>query len=57
MKFRAPLKLDVSMERNQQETIAAVANNPLMQSLQRNAEHDARLAAQLQKARPGLFAQ
>lgn len=57
VKFRAPLKLDVSMERNMRETIAAVENNPLMQSLQKNAEHDSRLAAQLQKARPELFAQ
>lgn len=43
VRFRVPLKLDVSMERNQREMIGAVQNNPLMatQSLHRNANLDA----------------
>ena len=40
VRYRVPLKLDQSMERNQREIIAAVEGNPLMQSLQKNAEHD-----------------
>ena len=40
VRYRVPLKLDVSMQRNQRETISAVENNPLMQSLQKNAERD-----------------
>jgi hypothetical protein len=46
-KYRAPLKLDVSLQRNQREMIEATDNNPLMQSLRRNAEHDEKLLAQL----------
>jgi hypothetical protein len=42
-----PLKLDVSRERNMYETVAAVDNNPLMQSLKRNAETDERRLAQM----------
>lgn len=56
VKYRAPLKLDVANERNQREIIEATANNPLMQSLQKNAEHDQRLLEQLRTARPGIFA-
>ncbi len=56
VKYRAPLKLDVSSERNQREIIAQTENNPLMISIQKSAEHDARLASQLKKARPELFA-
>jgi len=55
VKYRAPPKLDVSMQRNQREIIAQTENNPLMQSLQKSAEHDERLLHQLQKARPELF--
>jgi hypothetical protein len=40
MEYRVPLKLDVSRERNQYESIAAVDNNPLMQSIRKNAELD-----------------
>jgi hypothetical protein len=40
VRYRVPLKLDQTVERNQREMIAAVENNPLMQSLQKNAEHD-----------------
>lgn len=42
VRYRVPLKLDVSMERNQRDIIGAVQSNPLMatQSLQRNADRD-----------------
>jgi len=40
VKYRAPLKLDVSSERNMPVIVDAVNSNPLQQSLQRNAEHD-----------------
>ena len=43
VKYRAPLKLDVSNDRNQPIIVQAVNDNPLQQSLQRNAEHDERL--------------
>jgi hypothetical protein len=56
VKYRAPLKLDIASERNQREMISMTENNPLMQSLRKNAEHDDRLAQQLMKARPELFA-
>jgi hypothetical protein len=56
VKYRAPLKLDVANERNQREIIAQTENNPLMISIQKSAEHDARLADQLKIARPNLFA-
>jgi len=49
VKYRAPPKLDVSMERNQREIIEQTDNNPLMQSLRRNAEKDERLLGQLQR--------
>jgi hypothetical protein len=54
-KFRAPLKLDVASDRNMREIIEATESNPLVQSLRKNAEHDARLIEQLQQARPGVF--
>lgn len=37
VKYRAPPRLDVSMERNQREMISQTENNPLMQSLHVNA--------------------
>ena len=40
VEYRVPLKLDVSRERNQYSTVEAVDNNPLMQSLRKNAEID-----------------
>jgi hypothetical protein len=43
MEYRVPLKLDVSRQRNQNEVIQSVVNNPLMQSLHKNAEHDDRM--------------
>jgi hypothetical protein len=45
VEYRVPLKLDVSRERNQYNTIEAVDNNPLMQSLKKNAEQDDRMIA------------
>ncbi len=42
-KYRLPLKLDISMERNQPAIISAVEDNPLQQSLRKNAEHDKRV--------------
>lgn len=43
IKYRAPLKLDISLERNMPIMVEAVNDNPLQQSLQRNAQHDERL--------------
>ena len=40
VEYRVPLKLDVSRERNQYSFVEAVDNNPLMQSLQKNAALD-----------------
>jgi hypothetical protein len=47
--YRLPLKLDVSMERNMPAMVDAVDNNPLQQSLRKNAIHDSMLLEQLQK--------
>lgn len=47
VKYRVPLKLDVSKERNQNAVIAAVEDNPLNISLRKNAEHDQRLLEEL----------
>ena len=38
--YRVPLKLDISRERNQYSSVSAVDNNPLMQSLSKNARLD-----------------
>jgi hypothetical protein len=47
VKFRVPLNLDVSSERLTPDIVAATEDNPLMQSLSKNAAIDAaRLAAQ-----------
>jgi len=40
VEFRVPLNLDVSRERNTYSTIEPVENNPLMQSLSKNAARD-----------------
>ena len=40
MEYRVPLKLDIGRERNQYSTVEAVDNNPLMQSLSKNAKRD-----------------
>ena len=37
VKYRAPLRLDMSSERFAPEYVNAVVNNPLNQDLQRNA--------------------
>jgi hypothetical protein len=42
VEYRVPLKLDVSRERNTYSAVQAVDTNPLMQSLQKNAELDER---------------
>ena len=49
VEYRVPLKLDVSRERNQYSSVEAVENNPLMQSLRKNAELDERASKQLYK--------
>jgi hypothetical protein len=49
IRYRVPLKLDQSMERNQREMIAAIEGNPLMQSIQKNAAHDEALYQDLLK--------
>ena len=51
MEYRVPLKLDVSRERNMYDTVQAVDQNPLMQSLKRNAEHDSRVLAEMMGTR------
>jgi hypothetical protein len=50
VEFRVPLKLDVSRQRNTFDMVSAVVNNPLMQSLQKNAEHDEEVLRQMQSA-------
>jgi hypothetical protein len=40
VEYRVPLNLDVSRERNTYSAVEAVENNPLMQSLRKNAEID-----------------
>lgn len=50
VRYRVPLKLDQSMERNQREIIAAVENNPLMQSINKNAAHDETVYQELLKS-------
>ncbi len=40
VEYRVPLKLDVSRDRNTYESVSAVDNNPLMQSLHNNAALD-----------------
>jgi hypothetical protein len=50
MKYRVPLELDVSRQRNTRELIAAVEGNPLSQSLKKNADHDEALLQEMLKA-------
>ena len=47
VKYRLPLKLDVSMERNMPAIVDAVDNNPLNQSLRKNAIRDSMMLKQL----------
>ena len=49
VRYRVPLKLDISNERNQREMISAVENNPLQQSIFKNAQHDEALYQDLLK--------
>jgi hypothetical protein len=51
VKYRLPLKLDVSMERNLPAMVEQVDKNPLNQSLRRNAIHDSMLLEKLQGSR------
>jgi hypothetical protein len=51
VQYRLPLKLDVSMERNMQVMVDAVENNPLNQSLRKNAIRDSMLLEELQNGR------
>lgn len=47
MEYRVPLKLDVSRERNTYDVVQAVDDNPLQQSLHKNAVHDSELLKEL----------
>jgi hypothetical protein len=47
VKYRAPLKLDISLQRNTPDMVAAVEGNPLQQSLRRNADHDENLLQEM----------
>ena len=51
VQYRNPLKLDVSTERNMQVMVDAVENNPLNQSLRKNAIRDSMALEQLQGGR------
>ena len=52
VKYRVPLKLDVSVVRNGPEVVNAVNSNPLMatQNLRYNAEHDEQLLSEMLSA-------
>ena len=50
VQYRLPLKLDVSMERNMPAVVDAVENNPLNQSLRKNAIRDSMMLEQLRKS-------
>jgi hypothetical protein len=51
VKYRMPLKLDVSLERNMPVFVEAVDNNPLNQSLRKNAIRDSMMLEELQNGR------
>ena len=51
VRYRLPLKLDVSTERNMQVMVDAVDNNPLNQSLRKNAIRDSMMLEQMQQSR------
>ena len=51
VQYRNPLKLDISMERNMQAVIDAVGNNPLNQSLRKNAIRESMILEQMEAAR------
>jgi hypothetical protein len=50
VQYRLPLKLDVSMERNMPAVVDAVENNPLNQSLRKNAIRDSMMLEQLRNS-------
>jgi hypothetical protein len=54
--MRLPLKLDVSLERNQRAIIDQVDNNPLQQSLRKNAIRDQMVLDEMRKSNPSLRA-
>lgn len=56
VKFRTPLKLDVSQERFNQDMVSALDQNPLSISLKKNAERDTKLIDHLMEER-GMAAQ
>lgn len=51
VQYRMPLKLDISMERNMPSVVDAVENNPLNQSLRKNAIRDSMILEQLNGSR------
>lgn len=51
VQYRLPLKLDVSMERNMPSMVDAVENNPLNQSLRKNAIRDSMALEEIQGGR------
>jgi hypothetical protein len=51
VQYRLPLKLDISTERNMPAIVDAVENNPLNQSLRKNAIHDSMVYDQLMAGR------
>ena len=51
VQYRQPLKLDISMERNMPSVVDAVENNPLNQSLRKNAIRESMMLEQLNGSR------
>jgi hypothetical protein len=51
VRYRLPLKLDVSTERNMSAVVDAVENNPLNQSLRKNAIRDSMMLEQMRAGR------
>ena len=51
VQYRNPLMLDIRMERNIQAVIDAVDNNPLNQSLRKNAIRESMILEQMEAAR------
>lgn len=51
VQYRLPLKLDVSMDRNMPAVVDAIENNPLSQSLRKNAIRDSMILEQLNGSR------
>ncbi len=50
VKYRLPLKLDISTERNMPAVVDAVENNPLNQSLRKNAIRDSMMLEQMRNS-------